>query len=316
VRATPGVTNVTWFDWFGGEDPRDKKNFFAVLAVDGKSYLEVYPEVILSPTAREKFLEDRQAILIGDRLAPKLKVKEGDDLTLTSQIYPGEWKFHVAGIYTATSKSVDRSSAVFRWDYFNDRQTSKLQKDRIGWLTSRIDDGSKSADISKRIDATFDVLDQQTITMSEKALQLGFLAMFSAILKIMNIVSFVIFGIMLLIVGNTIAMGVRERTHEYGTLLAIGFEPRQIGLLIVLESTFVGLVGGLLGAVLGSLMVSGLAQGLAESPMATMLEFFQVDPVLAVAGCAIATGLGALAALIPAIGASRLNVTKALRVVG
>jgi putative ABC transport system permease protein len=316
VRATPGVKEVTWANWFGGEDPRDKNNFFATVAVDAKSYLEVYNEVILSPTAREKFLEDRQAILIGDRLAPKLKVKEGDDLTLVSQIFPGEWKFHVAGIYTATSKSVDRSSAVFRWDYFNDKQTSKIQKDKIGWMISRIDDASKSADISKRIDATFDVLDQQTSTMSEKALQMSFLSMFSAILRVVDVVSYVIFGIMLLIVGNTIAMGVRERTHEYGTLLAIGFEPRQIGLLVVLESTFVGLVGGVLGAVVGSLMVTGLAGAFAESPMSAMLEFFRLDPVVAAVGCGVAVALGAVAALIPARSAAKLNVTNALRVVG
>ena len=33
---------------------------------------------------------------------------------------------------------------------------------------------------------------------------------------------------MLLILGNTIAMGVRERTHEYGVLRAIGFLPGHI----------------------------------------------------------------------------------------
>ena len=47
--------------------------------------------------------------------------------------------------------------------------------------------------------------------------------MFSAILKALDIVSAVILVIMMLILGNTIAMGVRERTSEYGVLRAIGF---------------------------------------------------------------------------------------------
>lgn len=316
VKATPGVKAVTWANWFGGQDPRDKTNFFGTFAVDPKSYLEVYPEVLLSPAAREKFLADRQGVLIGDRLAPRLKVKEGDDLTLTSQIFPGEWKFHVSGVYTANTRSIDRSSVLFHWDYFNDSPVNKLQKDKIGWMISRIDDASKSAEISKRIDTTFDVLDQQTISMSEKALQLSFLAGFSAILGIVDFVSYVILGIMLLIVGNTIAMGVRERTHEYGTLLAIGFEPSHIGRLIVLESAFVGLVGGIAGATLGSLVVRGLARAFAESPMSAFFEFFQLAPLTAVVGCGVAVALGAVGAVIPAWRASKLSVSNALRVVG
>ena len=75
--------------------------------------------------------------------------------------------------------------------------------------------------------------------------------MFSAILKVIDVVSIIILVIMMLILGNTIAMGVRERTHEYGTLLALGFEPAHIGRLIVLESAFVGLLGGIAGTLFG-----------------------------------------------------------------
>jgi putative ABC transport system permease protein len=47
--------------------------------------------------------------------------------------------------------------------------------------------------------------------------------MFGAILNAMDLASVLILGIVLLILGNTIAMGARERTGEYGIMRAIGF---------------------------------------------------------------------------------------------
>src|SRR5262249_2205782 len=58
IRAMPGIRASTWADWFGGQDPRDKTNFFGAFAVDAKSYLDVYPEYLLSPQAKENFIND------------------------------------------------------------------------------------------------------------------------------------------------------------------------------------------------------------------------------------------------------------------
>jgi putative ABC transport system permease protein len=317
IREVPGVKATTWADWWGGQDPRDKHNFFGTFAVDQTSYLDVYPEMVVSPDAKARFQSDRQAAIVGDVLARKLKVKEGENLTLTSQIYPGEYQFHIAGIYTTTSKAVDRSTFLFRWDYFNDKLPSTSPgKDHIGWIISRIDDPGKSGEISKRIDDMFSVYDEETLTMSERALQQQFLGTLSAILTVIDYVSVLILVIMLLILGNTIAMGVRERTHEYGTLRAIGFEPRHVSRLIVLESAFVGLVGGLTGLALGSLFINGIRPVLEEGGLAVYFPFFQLAPLTAVVGVALAVLVGALAAAIPAYRAARLSVTDALRRVG
>ncbi len=318
VRAVPGVKAATWADWWGGQDPRDKHNFFATFAVDQSTYLDVYPEAVVTPEAKARFLSDKQAAIVGDVLAKKLRVKEGDDITLTSQIYRGEWKFHVAGIYKAASKAIDRSTFVFRWDYMNDAlPAASPMKDHVGWIISRIDDAGRSGEISKKIDDLFAAYDQATITMSERALQNSFLGTLSAILTVIDVVSIVILGIMMLILGNTIAMGVRERTHEYGTLRAIGFEPKHVGAFVVLESAFVGLVGGLVGLVLGELLINGVARPfLEEGGLAVYFPFFQLAPATAAVGVGLAVLLGAVAASVPAYRASRLSVTDSLRRVG
>src|SRR5215211_6207788 len=58
IKATPGVRDVTWANWFGGIY-KDPKNFFAQFAIEPESYLRVYPEVIISPEEKRAFMEDR-----------------------------------------------------------------------------------------------------------------------------------------------------------------------------------------------------------------------------------------------------------------
>src|SRR5262249_46576794 len=160
-----------------------------------------------------RWFEDRKGAIVGDVLAKKLGVKVGDKITLQGTIFPGDWQFNIDGIYTAKRKSVDRSQFLFNWDYMNE-SLAERRKDQIGWIVTRIDDAGRSAAISAAIDKIFDEKDVQTATMSERAMNLGFMATVSALLTALDIVSIIILLIMSMILGNTVAMGVRERTTE------------------------------------------------------------------------------------------------------
>src|SRR5262249_4665491 len=154
-------------------------------------------------------------VIVGDILAKKLNLKVGDTVVLTGSIYPGDWEFTIDGTYTAPPNSpMDRSTWFFHYDYLNDGAAPR-QKNMIGWIITRVDDPAKSAQVSNAIDKLFDDSDTQTVTMSERAMNNGFLGGISAILDLLNVVSIIILLIMMLILGNTIAMGVRERTTEY-----------------------------------------------------------------------------------------------------
>ena len=246
VREVPGVKGVTWSSWFGGKDPRYPNLFFANTAVDPQSFLAVYDEIELPAEQRAAWLADRRGAIVGDVLAKTLQLSVGDNITLQGTIYGGEWQFKVAGIYTTTRRSFDRSQFLFRWDYFNENIDAKF-KEQVGWITSHTENAAAAASVSRAIDDTFDEHDIQTTTTSERALQTSFLASASAILVALNTVSFILLAIMTLILGNTIAMGVRERTHEYGVLLALGFLPRQVVTCVVIEAAALGLCAGVLG---------------------------------------------------------------------
>jgi putative ABC transport system permease protein len=201
---------------------------------------------------------------------------------------------------------------IFHWDYVNE-QLPPQRRDQIGWVVSRVDDAGAGADVATKIDKVFEQYDNQTLTMSERAMNLSFLGMFSAILKAIDIVSFIILLILVMILGNTIAMGVRERTTEYGALRALGFSPGHVRFFIIGESTFVGLCAGIIGVALAIPLVNNGMSRFIEENMGGMFPYFRIDPGTIVLALVLASALGLLAGLVPAIQAGKLTVVNALR---
>lgn len=314
VRQIPGVTAATFATWFGGRDMRNPNDSFPSFAVD-PSALSVFTEYEIEPEERARWLEDRQGALIGDVLARRLGVEVGDRITLTGTVYPGEWQFNVAAIYTSASKGVDRARFFFHWSYLNDSRPP-TRKDEVGWILSRIDDPARGAEISAAIDRKFSDRDHQTTTMSERALNLSSLGMVSAILSSLNIASFVILGIMMLLLGNTIAMAMRERTVEFCILRAIGFLPRHVATFVLSEALTIGALAGVLGVALAYPLVEmGMSRWIEEN-MTNFFPSFQITPMTSILGFLLPMVLAGAAGFIPARRAMKLTVNQGLRGVG
>jgi len=312
IRQVPGVTQATWANWFGARDPRHPDEFFATLAVDPESFLAVYNEASVKPEDKERWLQDRRGAMIGDVLARKLGLKVGDKITLQGTIYPGDWEFNIDGIYLATQKSLDRSQFLFHWDYVNESLNDR-RKNQVGWIVSRVSKPEQSPNITAAIDKIFDEKDVQTTTMSEQAMNNSFMAMFSAILKALDIVSIIILLIMMLILGNTIAMGVRERTREYGVLKALGFSSGHVGTFVIGEALTVGVLSGALGLLLSYPIVElGMGRFLEEN-FGSWFPYFRLSASTAVVAVVLSVAIGALSSIIPARQAARLPVIDALR---
>lgn len=315
IRQVPGVKAAAYANWFGGKNPNAEDQFFASIAVDPKAFLAVSDELKVSDAQREAWLQNRRGALIGDMLAKQFGWKVGDKVTLAGSIYPGDWEFKIEGIYTVSRSAFDRSSFFFHWDYLNE-SVPATQKDKVGWVMSRIDDPGQAANIAKRIDDLFADQDTQTVTMSERAMNTSFLGMLSTILKALDYVSVVILLIMGLILGNTIAMGVRERTHEYGVLRAIGFKPRHLAAFILGEALAIGVLGAALGLALAFPFIDQGVGRFLEENMGGFFPYFRVTGKDAGLAASLAIGLAALVAAIPAYQASKLNTIDALRRVG
>jgi putative ABC transport system permease protein len=104
-------------------------------------------------------------------------------------------------------------------------------------------------------------------------------------------------------------MAVTERVREIGLKKAVGAHTGHILREYLLEATLIGLLGGLVGYGLGVALTTMLdAAGRASN-----LDLFLVTPTLTILALGFAVVLGALAGVIPAFRAARLDPVTALR---
>jgi putative ABC transport system permease protein len=312
LRQVPGVSSVAGGNWFGGVYITES-NFFPQFAIEGAAYLDMYPEFRLSDAERKAWLLDRQGAVAGRKLADKYGWKVGDQIPIRGTIYPGTWTFTLRGIYDGADAKVDETQFFFHWALLNERikQLYPRRADAVGWYVVEIKDPSQAAEISQRIDATFKNSLAETLTETEKAFQLGFVAMTEAILVAIQAVSFVIVVIIMAVMANTMAMTARERYSEYATMKAIGFSNGFVAFLIFAESVGIALFGGVLGIALTYPVAAAFGNALS-----TLFPVFLIsrETLLMQIGAALLVGF--VAALIPAWRVAKVRIVDGLRAVG
>jgi putative ABC transport system permease protein len=314
INNVKDVSGLTFANWFGAVYPKDERSFFANIAVDTDTYFQVYSEVVVPPDQLAAWKADPAGAIVGEVLAAKYGWKVGDRVTLTGTIYPGDWTFNVRGLYTTTNKAFDKSSFFFHWKYLNEG-VPEIRKEEIGWFGVRVNDPSRGAAVARAIDKLFESSEAETLTESERAFNLSFLSMYSAVFTAMDVVSLVILLIMTMIVGNTIAMGVRERTHEYGILRAVGFKPEHLVFFIFGESLLITALGGGLGLLLAWPMVNGFGKFI-EDNLGSFFPYFAISTATVILAAVLSLVVGFVSATVPAWTAARLPVTSALRRLG
>jgi len=275
IAKIPGVVKVSYANWFGGVYI-DKTQFFARMGVDSDTFFEVYSEYLLTDKELNDFKQQRNACVVGEGLARQYNLKIGDIMPLEGDIYPGQWEFVIRGIYKAKFKSTDTSQMLFHWKYLNERmdQNSPARANEVGWYIVRVDNPQHAADISAQIDAQFKNSSGETKTETERAFQQGFLQSMSAILTAMDVMSFLIVGIIMLVLANTMIMSARERTREYAILKALGFAKPHLSGLIMGESLLISAIGGGIGLLLTFPMIAGFEQAMPKG----FFPVFQLEP--------------------------------------
>lgn len=312
IRHIQGVTNVSTMNWFGGIYISEK-NFFPNFAVEPKTFLEVYPEFLLADEMKKAFLADRRGAVAGRKLAAKHGWKVGDMITLKGTIFPGEWEFVLRGIYQGAQQSTDETQFFFHWDYLNEtmRKTVPRRADQVGIYVVAVAKPELAPEVAQAIDATFKNSLAETMTETEKAFQLGFVAMTEAIMIAVQIVSYVVIVIIMVVAANTMAMTARERMSEYATMKVLGFRWYHIGGAVFGESLFIALLGGVVG-VAGTFPVAGWV----ETELSQFFPVFRISSMTIALQLTATVAVGVIAALFPTWRGATIRIAVGLRRIG
>jgi putative ABC transport system permease protein len=310
VRSVAGVRQVTHANWFGGYY-QDPKNFLVVMAVEPETYTDVFSrDFDIAPEARQAFIRTRTGAIVGDTMARKWGWKVGDRVPVASNIFSQRngshtWDFDIVGIFTGKTQQNDTNLMFFQYDYFD--ETRSFGKDTIGWLVLQTANPADNDRVAKTIDAMFVNSTAETATDTEKAFNKAFAAQFGNIALIVVLVVGAAFVTILMIVGNTMALTIRERTREIGVLKTLGFTGGRILRLVLGESVLLALLGGLPGLALAALATAAL-----RPSVSNLLPGFTLTGDIAAEAVGLMLALGLITGILPALSAMRLKIATAL----
>ncbi len=310
IAAVPGVSQVTYANWFGGiyQDP---KNFFPSIAV-APNYLDLYPEWQMPAAQRQAFRTTRTGAVVGERLAKRFHWNIGDKIPLQATIFPqkngsNSWTLDLVGIFHLSDEREKGQEGVlyFNWDYFDESRA--FGNGAVGWYVTRVADRNAAGSVAQAIDAISRNSDHETKTQTEQASRTSFVSQFADMGLIVRSIMGAVFFTLVLLTGNTMAQAVRERIPELAVLKTIGFSNRSVLALLLVESVLLILIGGTIG-----LLLAGVAVSVLMASTGGALPMSPVGAEIWLRGLALMVLIGLLVGTLPARRGMRLRIVDAL----
>jgi ABC-type lipoprotein release transport system permease subunit len=267
------------------------------------------------------YLEEdiRNPMLIGQKLAEKLKVDPGNRLVLTFQDFDNQLtsaSFTITGIFKTASTPYDERNVFVKASDLQALLSDEMVYHEIAIL---LQNENLSSELAADLNEEFTGISAET--WYEISPELRYISDMggSLIVYIMAIIMLALaFGIL-----NTMLMAIFERMRELGMLLAIGMSKSRVFFMIMIESVILTLIGATAGLLVAYLTVGYLAEnGVDMTSMGgdSMAEFGYDAVVYPIAYSSdyvttiilvVITAL--LAAIYPAIKALRLNPGEVVR---
>ena len=310
VAAVDGVAQLSPISWLGGYY-QEPKNFISAFAVYPEDWMKLRDsDFVFSPEARAAFIRERTGALVGARMMEKWGWKVGDRIPISSSIYAQKsgaraWDFTIVGTFTPRIPQADTNIMLVGYGYFN--ETRSFGKDLINWLMLRTTSSAVNERVGNTIDGMFANSPYETTTDSEKAFQKSFAAQLGNVALIVELVVGAAFVTILMIVGNTMVMSVRERTREIGVLKTLGFPGGRILRMVLGESILLALIGGLPGLGVAMLLITQV-----RGSLMNFVPTLTLYPDIAAGAVGLMILLGIITGLLPALGAMRLSIVTAL----
>ena len=261
---------------------------------------------------------DEDSILIGKGLADALALKVGDRVTMVgSDIHKQNRQrtMTVIGIYDIGIPSMEKGTSYISLTEAQNLFGLRGQATEVQITLKKV--GTESAIVSALTPLlpSYEV-ESWANTYPELSNAVG---RKNIVMDIFSVIIVMIAGIGIL---NLLLMAIYERTREIGLLGAMGLKPRQIATTFILEGALIGFVGVLAGIAFGLMINLSLMQvGMDYSQFAGVTDYMalisgKIYPTLGISKlpmrATIIFVIAALAALIPAMIASRREPSEAL----
>jgi putative ABC transport system permease protein len=311
IVTVPGVTAVAYFSSFQGYY-KDEKNKFQVTVTNADQLFKVYQEFSAPAAQTQVWMSDRMGAVAGPLLAKRMGWKVGDTIPVqggpTQKDGSKTWYYHLDGIYQTNLPTFYQNFFVAHYQYYNQGLADTKYQNIVGQYSERIDDPRHAMVISNAIDKLFENATPQTLTRSQAVESVSFMRQFGDVTAMVIYVGIAVFFSMLLIIGNTMAQSVRERTSEFAMFRALGFTRQWLALLVLQESLLLVGAGGMVGLILGYEAARLLAPNVGN-----VLQTFGMTWNAAWLGILLSLVFGLLAGLVPMQRITRLRVADALR---
>lgn len=261
----------------------------------------------------------KNEILVGKKLAGKMKLKTGSKLVLTFTDTSDNLvssAFRVAGIYRSGNAPLDEINVYVQLTALNELLLTGNAFHEIAVLLNRDDDLQAMQEKLRETNPSLLVESWKDIS-PETDLMVKTVDQYSYIIMIVILIALA-FGIL-----NTMLMSVLERKKEIGMMLALGTSRLRIFLLVLTETVFLTVAGTPAGILMAYLVTSyyqkhGLdLSGMGKDMMAsfgfetTIYPSFPWEKLSTILIMVI--GLALLSCLLPVLKAVRLKPVEALR---
>jgi len=274
---------------------------------------------LASRMVKGKYLDTtgRNSVIIGEKLAKKLKVKLKGKVVLTFQDKNGEIvaaAFRITGIYRSKNTALDEVNVYVRASDLRHLLNIDQSVHEIAVLLNNDD----SDLIKKQLENNFQGLSIKTWKELSPELDL--------VINSFNEFMYIFVGFILLAltfgIVNTMLMAVLERVREIGMLMAIGMSRIRVFSMVMLETIYLAIVGGPLGLLIGYITIrwsgtlgidiSMFSEGLSSYGFSSIVyPELETSYYLPLALMTVCTAV--LSAIYPAIRAVRLKPAEAIR---
>lgn len=307
IRAMRGVAVISPFMYVAAHYGSNN-DLIPALATRQDTIFSFFSNWQVDEAEKKAYVSEKTAAVVGDSLVKKYGWRLGDHIQVQGTgLMPIQLDLVVRGIYQAAH---DTNVLAFHWSYWNDLEGAG-NKTLQFWLVAKTP--ADTSRLVKAIDQEFRNAPVATTTQTLKQEMLDYLRLLGNVKLLLLSVSGAIVFAVLLVMANTMAMSIRERTKEIAVLRAIGFRQAHVLRLLSAESALLALLGALAGcaaAMAAARLLTGMTVG-GAMPAQLKIDFPTFFMTLLVA-----LVIALASTVLPAWRAVRVNLSYALRFVG